>query len=70
MHLGVCGVKLSLGEADVCAGKFQFWFSLCAWRSTVGASPLLYCGGLMTLPKTNAIAISSFLFYEEIRMIA
>lgn len=47
-------------------------FSLCLtpWRSAVGASLLLYCGGLMTLPKTNTTPISSLLFYEEIRMIA
>lgn len=34
MHLGVCGVKLSLGEADVRVGE------LTPWRSAVGASPL------------------------------
>lgn len=26
MHFGMCGVKLSLGEAEVCVGDFQFWF--------------------------------------------
>lgn len=65
MHFGVCDVKLSLGEAEVCAGEFQFWFSLSLtpWRSAVEASPLLHCEGF-TLPKTNAAAISSLLFYQ------
>lgn len=59
------------GSRCGCVGEFEFWFSLrlTLWRTPVGAGPLLNCGGLMTLPKSHATAISSFLFYEEIRII-